>query len=111
MRRGVGSEDCKTTHATTSTTPRAPTTGPRCRSNDTTRNTGRSDRQNAAIRHGTRRDERVTAQGPVKKLRNPTEYQKGGLCVLRHPPPLPPPPPPPSVHGMQPPPHAVAVER
>ena len=45
----------------------APTTGLRYRGNDTTRNTGRSSRQNAATRRSTRREERVTVQGPGKK--------------------------------------------
>ena len=35
--------------------------------NDTTRNTGRSGRQNAATRRNMRREERLTVQGPVKK--------------------------------------------
>ena len=50
-----------------STTPSAPTTGLRYRGNDTTRNTGRSGRQNAVTRRNMRREERVTVQGPVKK--------------------------------------------
>ena len=32
------------------------------------RNTGRSGRQNAVTRRSTPREERVTVQGPVKKL-------------------------------------------
>ena len=43
------------------------TTGLRERGNDTSRSTGRSGRQKAAIRCNIRREERVTVQGPVKK--------------------------------------------
>ena len=47
--------------------PNTPTTGLRERGNDTSRRTGRSGRQNAATRRNMRREERATAQGPVKK--------------------------------------------
>ena len=67
MRRGVGSNDRKTTPATTSTTPSAPTTGLGQCGNDTTRNTGRSGRQNAVTRRSTRRDEGVIVRAPIKK--------------------------------------------
>ena len=49
--------------------------------NDTTRNTGRSGRQNAVTRHRTRREERMTVQGPVKKP------QPGGMSQRGRPPP------------------------
>ena len=47
---GVGSQNRKRAPATTSTTPSAPTTGPCCRGNDTTRNTGRSGGRKAVAR-------------------------------------------------------------
>ena len=62
---GVGATRTPATPSTTpSTTPSAPTTGPGERGNDTTRNTGRSGRQNAATRRNMRRGERVTVQAP-----------------------------------------------
>ena len=64
LQRGVGSKDRKTTPATTSTTPSAPTTGLRWRGNDTSRNTGRSGRRNAAARRSTRRED---CPGPRKE--------------------------------------------
>ena len=54
-----------------------PATGPCYRGNDTTRNAGRSDRQNAFTRRSTQREERVTVQGPVKKPQ-PDERSHGG---------------------------------
>ena len=48
--------------------PGTPTTALRERGNNTLRSTGRSSRQNAATRRCTRREQRVTVQGPVKKL-------------------------------------------
>ena len=57
--------------------PSAPTTGLRYRGNNTTRNTGRSDHQKALTRHSTRTEERVTVQGPVKKLQ-PVKEGIGG---------------------------------
>ena len=71
MRRGVGREN------RTSTTPGTPTTGPRYRGRGTSRNTGRSGRQNAVTRRSTRRAERVTVQGPVKK-QQPDGVSTGG---------------------------------
>ena len=65
-RRGLGSKTPRTTPATTSTTPSPPTTGLRQRGNDATRNTGRSARLKAVTRRSTRREERVTVQGPVE---------------------------------------------
>ena len=44
----------------------APITGLRSRESETSRNTGRSGRQNMATGRSTRREERVTVQGPVK---------------------------------------------
>ena len=44
---------------------------------DTSRSTGRSRRQNAATRRNMRREDRVTVQGPVKKLR-PNGMSHGG---------------------------------
>ena len=44
--------------------------------NDTTKNTGRSGRQNTATRSSTRREEQVTVQGPGKETaarRNATQ--------------------------------------
>ena len=63
--------------------PGTPTTGPRERGNDTSRSTGRSGRQNAVTRRSTRRDERVTVQGPVKKQRPDGMSHKGGGGVVR----------------------------
>ena len=47
--------------------PSTPTTGLRERGNDSSRSTGHSGRQKAATRRNMRSEERVTAQGPVKK--------------------------------------------
>ena len=47
--------------------PGTPTTGLREHGNDTSKSTGRSGRQNAATRRNMRREERGTAQGPIKK--------------------------------------------
>ena len=47
--------------------PGTPTTGLRERGNNTSRNTGRSGRQNTLTRCSMRREERVTVQGPVQK--------------------------------------------
>ena len=73
--------------------PGTPTTGLRERGNNTRRSTGRSGRQNAATRRNTRRDERVTVQGPVKKQQlDGTSHRGGGggvrqgrISVLRLP--------------------------
>ena len=62
MRSGVGSNNRKTTPATTSTTPSTPTTGPCQRGNNTTGNTGRSGRQKAVTQCSTQREEWVTVQ-------------------------------------------------
>ena len=93
-----GSHNRKTTPATTSTDPSAPSTGPRCRGNDTTRNTGRNGRQIALAGRSTRTDERVTVQGPVKKPQ-PDGMSHGGSAGAVHPPP---PPPPPGVSQLRP---------
>ena len=66
--------------------PSTPTTGLRECGNDTSRNTGRSGRQNAATRRNTRREERVTVQGPVKKQQPDGMSHRGLLSVI---PPLP----------------------
>ena len=47
--------------------PNTPTTGLRERGNDTSKSSGRNDRQKAATRRNMRREEQVTVQGPVKK--------------------------------------------
>ena len=47
--------------------PNTPTTGLRERGNNTSKSTGRSDRQKAVTRRNMRREERVTVQGPVKE--------------------------------------------
>ena len=104
--RGVGSKNRNTTTpATTSTNPSAPSTGPRYRGNDTSRSTARSGRQNAATRRNMRREDRVTVQGPVKKLQPDGMSHRGaGLAASDAranfvewllPTPSPPPPPPP----------------
>ena len=62
---------------TTSTTPSAATTGPRCCGSDTSRNTGNRGRQNAATRRSAQREERPTVQGPVKKPQ-PNGISHGG---------------------------------
>ena len=65
VQRGVGNKNRETTPAPTTTTPSCQLL--RQREKDTSRNTGRSGRQNAVTRYSTRREERVTVQGPVKK--------------------------------------------
>ena len=57
--------------------PGTPTTGLRERGNDTGRSTGRGSRQNAATSPNMRREERGTAQGPVKK-QHPDGMSHGG---------------------------------
>ena len=57
--------------------PSVPATGLRQRGKDTSRSKGRSGRQNAATRRSTRRAERVTVQGPVKK-QQPDGMSHGG---------------------------------
>ena len=52
--------------------------GFRERTGDTSRSTGRSGRQNAATRRSTRRNERVTVQGPVKNLQPDGMSHSGG---------------------------------
>ena len=74
---GVGSKNGKTSPATNSTTPSAPATGPRQRGNDTTRNTGRSGRQNALTRRSSQIEERVTVRGPSTNP-NPTNFHARG---------------------------------
>ena len=59
--------------------PSTPTTGLRELGNDT-RSTGRSGRQNTATRRNMRRDERVSVQGPVKKLQPDGMSHGGGVC-------------------------------
>ena len=73
----MGSQNRKGTPATTSTTPSTPTTELCEGGNDTTRNTGRSDHQNALTRRSTQRAERVTAQGPGKKLQRDGMWHRG----------------------------------
>ena len=73
---GVGSKDRKTTPTTTSTTPGTRPTGPRERRNDTTRNAGRSGRPNAARRRSTRRERRVTVQGPARQPQHTATAQR-----------------------------------
>ena len=60
--------------------PGTPTTGLRERGNDTSKSTGRSGRQNAVTRRNMRREEWVTAQGPVKK-QPPDGMSHGGSMV------------------------------
>ena len=60
--------------------PGTPAIGLRERGNDTSRSTGRSGRQNAATRRNMRREERVTAQGPVKE-QPPDGMSHGGWGV------------------------------
>ena len=55
-----------------------PTTGLRERGNDTSKSTGRSDRQNTATRRNMRREERVTVQGPVKEQEPDGMSHRGG---------------------------------
>ena len=83
MRKGVGSRHRKTALVTASTTPSTPTTGPRERGKDTSGSTGRSGRQKAATRRSTRREERVTVQGPVKKQQCDGISQREGHLNLR----------------------------
>ena len=69
--------------------PGTPTTGLRERGNNTSRSTGRSGQQNAATRHNMRREERVTAQGPVKKQQPDGMSHRGSappavLCFERN---------------------------
>ena len=69
--------------------PSIPTTGLRDRGNDTSRSTGRSGRQKAAIRRNMRREERVTVQGPVKKQQPDGMSHRGmarGVLVVPFPP-------------------------
>ena len=71
--RKLAKDPCNNQH-----NPGTPTTGLRERRNDTSRSTrGRSNRQNAATRHSTQREERVTVQGPYRNS-NPTECHTGG---------------------------------
>ena len=99
--RRVDNKNSQTTPATTSTSPNTPTTGRRWRANgtsrhirhspgtpttglrergnDTSKSTGRSGRQNAATRRNMRRDERVTAQGPVKEQQPDGMSHGGGM--------------------------------
>ena len=58
--------------------PGTPTTRLRECGNDTSRSTGRSGQQNAAIRRNTRREDRVTVQGPVKRQRPDGMSHRGG---------------------------------
>ena len=62
--------------------PSTPTTGLRERGNDTSRSTGRSGRQNAATRRNMRREERVTAQGPVKEQQPDGMSHRGVLSGI-----------------------------
>ena len=83
--RGVGSKNRKTTPTPTSTTPSMPTTGLRYRGNDSTRNSGHSGRQKALTRCSTRREERVTVQGPIKKpqpdgMSHRRQWVRGSVC-------------------------------
>ena len=58
--------------------PSTPTTGLCERENVTSRNTGRSSRQNAATRRSMWREERMTVQGPVKKQQPDGMSHRGG---------------------------------
>ena len=52
--------------------------------NDTSKSTGRSGRQKAAMRHNMRREERVTVQGPVKEQQpDGMSHRGGGSCGMR----------------------------
>ena len=74
----MGSKNSQTTPATSSTAPAHQTTGLRERGNDTSRSTGPSGRKNVATRRNMRREERVTVQGPVKKLQPDGMSHRGG---------------------------------
>ena len=65
IRQLLGAADAQTAHHAPHS-PNTPTTGLRERGNDTSKSTGRSGRHKAATRRNTRREERVTVQGPVK---------------------------------------------
>ena len=68
IRQLLGATDAQAAHhATSSTAPGTPTTGLSERGNDTGRSTGRSGQQNTVTQRNMRREDRVTAQGPVKK--------------------------------------------
>ena len=71
--RQPSNDPCSEQHS-----PGTPTTGLRERGNDTSRSTGRSGRQNAATRRNTRREDRVTAQGPVKTQQRDGLSHRGG---------------------------------
>ena len=77
IRQPLGAANARTAPATSSTAPVHQRRGSRARGNDTSKSTGRSGRQNAATRRNTRRAERVTVQGPVKKLQ-PDGMSHGG---------------------------------
>ena len=61
--------------------------GPRYRGTGTTRNTGRSGRQNAVTRRSTRREEGVAVQGPVKEPQpdGMSHVGGGGVAHCPHP--------------------------
>ena len=63
--------------------PSTPTTGLCQRENDTSRSTGRSGRQNAATRRNVRREEWLTAQGPVKKQQTDGMAHRGAVIRKR----------------------------
>ena len=75
----MGSRNPKTTPATTGTTPVHQLLGPLECGNNTTRNTSCSDRQKTLARHSSRREERVTVQGLVKKQYLDEMSHGGGL--------------------------------
>ena len=81
-RPGCGGEwattEEKTTSATPSTTPSAPTTGLRERGNDTSRSTGRSGRQKAATRRNTRKGRTGDCPGPRQETAARRNFTQGG---------------------------------
>ena len=82
IRQLLGVADAQTAHpATSSTAPTHQLTGLHERSNNTSRSTGRSGRQNAATRRNMRREERVTVQGPVKKQQPDGMSHRGGAYM------------------------------
>ena len=79
IRQLLGAADTQTAHQChIQHSPNTPTTGLRERGNDTSKSTGRSGRQNAAIRRNMRREERVTVQGPVKEQQPDGMSHRGG---------------------------------
>ena len=93
IRQLLGAADAQTAHAaTTSTAPTHRPLGSANAGNDTSKSTGRSGGQNAATRRNMRSEDRVTAQGPVKKQQRDGMPHRGGC-----------PPPPFPMHPCPPP--------